>query len=318
MVNFKKILAALCCAAVLLAGFPVNAAAADTTLEAGKTYKLSGSLSCYVNAMGGIDFAATMLNDIVVTVDDDGNASMTISLGVSSGTIYTVDYVAFVDASESAPGYYDASGIRHNASYTTSRNTAVDSDGSRVHYVDSVTFPVSASSLQSSYTLFLYIESNVMGVQFCNGSGSAGSGNPGALTPYVASLTVDWGTLKSGPAQTADRTSTVLYTRGLGDGQFILTIPERFTLSSEESCVYRVTLADTALSDGTGLTVSVPDTMEVTGGGDMRQAEIKLSDNVLTAADSALTGAAYLTEYKEGVVYTGTTDFTVAYVTDAG
>ncbi len=175
---------------------------------------MSGSLSCYVNAMGGIEFAAAMLNDIVVTVDDDGNASMTISLGVSSGTIYTVDYVAFVDASDSVPGYYDASGNRHSASYTTSRNTVVDSDGNQVHYVDSVTFPVSAASLQDSYTLFLYIESNVMGVQFCNGSGNAGSGNPGALTPYVASLTVDWGTLKSGPAQTADRSSTVLYTQG--------------------------------------------------------------------------------------------------------
>ncbi len=31
MVNFKKILAALCCVAVLLAGFPVNAGAAAAT-----------------------------------------------------------------------------------------------------------------------------------------------------------------------------------------------------------------------------------------------------------------------------------------------
>ncbi len=77
-------------------------------------------------------------------------------------------------------------------------------------------------------------------------------------------------------------------------------------------------LSDTALSGGTGLTVSVPDTIEVTGDGDTRQAEIKLSDNVLTETGSALTGAAFLTEYEKGVVYAGTTDFTVAYAADAG
>ncbi|MCC8356546.1 MAG: hypothetical protein LJU34_01635 [Oscillospiraceae bacterium] len=315
--NFKKILAALCCAVVLLAGLP-TAVSADTTLEAGKTYELSGSLSCYVNAMGGIDFASTMLSGITVTVDSDGNASMTITIGVSSGTIYSVDYVAFVDASSSTPGYYDASGVRHNASYTTSRNTAINSSGSSVHYVDSITFPISASSLRSSYTLFLYIESNVMGVQFCDGSGSATSSNPGALTPYVARLTVDWGTLKSGPAETSGRYSTVSYTyQGLDDGQFILTIPDRFTLTSGSSLVYQVSLLDAALSDGTGLVITVPDTIEMTSGEDNQQAEIKLSDNTLTTADSVLTGAVLLSVQEKEDVYIGTVDFTVAYVTGA-
>ena len=56
-----------------------------------------------------------------------------------------------------------------------------------------MTFPVSEET--SEYNLWIYINSNVMGVQFCDGSGSSSSNHPNEATPYVGKLTIDWSSL---------------------------------------------------------------------------------------------------------------------------
>ena len=125
------------------------------------------------------------------------------SLGKGTGNIFGVEFDAFIDPRNSTPGYYDADGKVQDAVYTVSEdtaqaNTGLDEDGNRVledvNYVTSMTFPVSEET--SEYNLWIYINSNVMGVQFCDGSGTGSSGQPNTATPYVGKLTIDWSSLK--------------------------------------------------------------------------------------------------------------------------
>lgn len=56
-------------------------------------------------------------------------------------------------------------------------------------YVTTMTFPLEYGV--KTLNLYLYINSQVMGVQFCDGKGSAGSNEPGKATPYKATLTIN-------------------------------------------------------------------------------------------------------------------------------
>ncbi|MCR5725465.1 MAG: hypothetical protein K6G80_10310 [Treponema sp.] len=168
------------------------------------TYTVDADLSCYVDAMGGQEFGTPVHKGTKILKKADGTYKVLLSLGKGTGNIFGIDFDAFVDPSDSTPGYYDADGVVQNAVYTISEddtaqaNTGLDEDGNRVlvdvNYVTSMTFPVSEET--SEYNLWIYINSNVMGVQFCDGSGSGSSGQPNTATPYVGKLTIDWSSLK--------------------------------------------------------------------------------------------------------------------------
>ena len=74
--------------------------------------------------------------------------------------------------------------------YTLSDDTALNSKSEEVHYVTSISFPI--ESVKDTYELTVYVNSNVMGVQFGTG-GSDG---------YPATLTVDRNSLKAENAGT--------------------------------------------------------------------------------------------------------------------
>ena len=74
--------------------------------------------------------------------------------------------------------------------YTLSDDTALNSKSEEVHYVTSISFPI--ERLKDTYELTVYVNSNVMGVQFGTG-GSDG---------YPATLTVDRNRLKAENADT--------------------------------------------------------------------------------------------------------------------
>lgn len=163
-----------------------------------ETYTVDASLSCYVSAMGGVEFGTPIYRSTTITKKADGTVKATLNLGTGTGTIYTVNFVEFVDPRNSTPGYYDADGNVQDAEYTVSEDTATppstDEDyETGVNYVTSMTFPVSEET--SEYNLWIYINSNVMGVQFCDGSGTGSSGQPNTATPYVGKLTIDWDSL---------------------------------------------------------------------------------------------------------------------------
>lgn len=171
------------------------------------TYQITASLSCYVNAMGGVEFGGPLLKSATVRVASDGSRTMTLHLGKSQVTIYNITCDTFVDAAPSyvtetngitagTIGYYTADGklVTGDASYALSSDTAENAQKEQIHYVDTVTFPIDRES--STYYLTLYVNSNVMGTQFTKDG-------------YPAVLTVDWSSVDSGSTGKADNTASV-------------------------------------------------------------------------------------------------------------
>ena len=167
------------------------------------TYSVDATLSCYVNAMGGIEFGAPLLTGSTIKVDANGKKTMTLNFTKSSVTIYNITRDTFIDPSPTTEdskggikngtiGIYDDNGNLQTDSveYTLSDDTALNSKSEEVHYVTSISFPI--ERLKDTYELTVYVNSNVMGVQFGTG-GSDG---------YPATLTVDRNRLKAENADT--------------------------------------------------------------------------------------------------------------------
>ena len=167
------------------------------------TYSVDATLSCYVNAMGGIEFGAPLLTGSTIKVDANGKKTMTLNFTKSSVTIYNITGDTFIDPSPTTEdskggikngtiGIYDDNGNLQTDSveYTLSDDTALNSKSEEVHYVTSISFPI--ERLKDTYELTVYVNSNVMGVQFGTG-GSDG---------YPATLTVDRNRLKAENADT--------------------------------------------------------------------------------------------------------------------
>jgi hypothetical protein len=181
----------------IVLGDTVFAADFDS-LPAGE-YAVEGSLSCYVNAMGGVEFGKPLLKEVKIVADGSGNCILKLNLGKSSVTIYSVTCDTFVDISPSYQtedrgvksgtlGFYENGALRtEGVTHTLSGDTALNASNEAVHYVDSISFPLTRKS--GEYRLTLYINSNVMGVQFCEKNDRA------TATTYPAVLTVNWDTL---------------------------------------------------------------------------------------------------------------------------
>lgn len=195
----KKFLAAVAVMALAISSFGGTALAADeaeikegdvigvTSLEELQqgTYELDAELSCYVSAMGGVEFGASLLTNTQLNVAKDGTATMVLTFGKSSVTIYGITCDTFIDAGVEGAiiGYNDGTAWQ-TAEYTLSEDTALNSASEAVNYVETMTVPV--SKVSDTYALGLYVNSNVMGVQF-GGADDA---------KYAASLTVDWANTK--------------------------------------------------------------------------------------------------------------------------
>lgn len=150
-------------------------------LKAG-SYGLNASLSCYVNAMGGVEFGNALLSNAVLKVTENGSATITLTFKTSSVTIYGIDANTYM-SSEGKVQYWNGTSWV-NASYTK------DANG----YVSTMTFPI--EEISNTYKLALMVGSDVMGAQF----GGEGSN-------YDATLTVDWSYVVvdgSGTPQTGD------------------------------------------------------------------------------------------------------------------
>ena len=125
-----KIMSCVLAVAMLMSMSAVSAFAATPT-EAGN-YTVDATLSCYVNAMGGVEFSDGygLMTGTTVAVAEDGTATATINLGTTSGlSIYGVACTAFIGTDE-APGYYkDGAITKENVTYTTSTDTVANANG---------------------------------------------------------------------------------------------------------------------------------------------------------------------------------------------
>ena len=179
-------------------------------------YQIDAKLSCYVNAMGGVEFGAPLLVSCRLDVLSDGSKTITLFFTKRQVTIYGITCDTFIDVSpayvtenngvESGTlGYYDADGtlITDGVNYTLSDDTAENSRQEQVHYVDSLTFPIDYES--DTYSLTLFVNSNVMGTQF-------------TADGYAATLTVDWSSVSeefTGPSANSSEEGSAL---GNGNG----------------------------------------------------------------------------------------------------
>ncbi len=154
-----------------LVNTPVHAIDSDS-LEEGR-YTIGASLSCYVNAMGGIEFGTAIYDSARIDVDSNGEIQITINLKSGSISIYGVKASMYVDP-QGIVQYHDG------VTWVDSEHTTYDEDGTII--VSSMTLPVSKDI--SVYNLGLKIESTMMGSQF---------GGEGASREAI--LTLDWSDL---------------------------------------------------------------------------------------------------------------------------
>lgn len=174
----------------------------------GSFSEVPAMLDCFVDAMGGQQFGHAVFKGVSFK-NNNGNIEATLKLGTGVGVIYSIPFIAYIepsiksltDETYSTPKYYDTDRSLKDATYTTSTtdfgvrnnlNSSGTMDGtvSKQYAVSSMTFPVSKD--KSEYNLWIYINSNVMGVQFCDGSGTSSSNHPNEATKYVGKLVIDW------------------------------------------------------------------------------------------------------------------------------
>ena len=201
------VLAAVCigfigCANAAGGGADNPPPAVNHPLTAG-TYNVNATLSVYAPAMK-LDLAKgqpdkgekykPLVEGASVTVDKDGKIMLTVNFRKSYVKVFTIEANTFIDPRNSTPGYYDMGGVKRDAPFTLSTDdTADDPAGQKVHYVTSMTFPVSKD--KSVYFLWLYLNSSVMGAQSGDGKGDAGPNAPNQHSKYEGKFTVDWSTL---------------------------------------------------------------------------------------------------------------------------
>lgn len=153
-------------------------------------------LSCYVTAMGGVEFGNGLLSGVYVEQEEE-QYYLTIVFNKSQVTIYTITCDTFIDTDpanagsskgieDGTLGVYDEDGTLVTEGVEVRYSTGDDyvaGSGGNVYYVKSVKLPV--DSLRESYKLALYINSSVMGVQFCEPNETVSTGT------YSATLTLD-------------------------------------------------------------------------------------------------------------------------------
>jgi len=198
------VLAAVCigftgCANAAGGGADNPPPAVNHPLTAG-TYNVNATLSVYAPLMK-LDLAKgqpeegekfkPLVESASVTVDSDGKVMLTVRFRKSYVKVGPVESNTFIDSRNSHPGYYDMDGVKQDAPYTVSTDdTADDPDGKKVHYVTSMTFPVSKD--KEKYFLWLYLNSGVMGAQSGDGKGTAGPNEPNKHSKYEGKFIIDW------------------------------------------------------------------------------------------------------------------------------
>ena len=198
----KKVLFVMATLAAVFIGFA--GCNQPNSSKTGKTYSVDATLSVFAPAMH-LDLAKGQLDKgekykplvagARVAIGSDGKMMLTVKFRKSYIKVGPIESNAFIDPTNSKPGYYDMDGNKQDAEFTVSKDDTADNpEGQKVHYVTSMTFPVSKD--KAEYFLWLYLNSGVMGAQASDGKGTAGPNKPNEHSKYAGKFTVDWSTLK--------------------------------------------------------------------------------------------------------------------------
>lgn len=345
-----KIMSCVLAVAMLMSVLAIGSFAANAAdLEKG-SYTVDADMSLYVNAMGGIDFANTFTNAMgssgtagifdsaTVTVDENGNKNVTLNFGKGAGVIYTIPFTSYVDASYSLK-YYDASHeLKDITKCTTEAGTIVkqgETEPTNITYVTSVTFPLevdtaatvfdknSGSAVSAGNTadgstvvvdLWMVVNSNVMGLQFCDGSGTAGSNTFDTETKYVACVSLDLASAKKivEPDNSKNQSANVEYTV---EGGYEVEIPATITVdSTSKEGTYTVEAKNFVIGKDAYVTVTASESGKLSIGSDELAFTNTLADGKLTKTGDTLAGTVKVTDSASNPgKYTGTIDFTINY-----
>ncbi|MDR1409892.1 MAG: hypothetical protein LBJ12_06475 [Oscillospiraceae bacterium] len=324
----SRLLSMLVAAVMILAAFSLTSltalAAGYDDLEDGKTYVADADLSCWVSAMGGVQFGGGGIFDgqVTINVDGSGNKSFTMNFATGGFTIYGVAAVTFLDANPENPdtsrgvtpgtiGIYAQDGstiITDGVSYTESSNTAVNPFENPVPYINSITFPLPYDA--NAYNLTFYLNSQVMGMQFCNPNAQATG------TPYPAVLTIDWDSLEEVKTadETANQSANVIYEV---TGGYEVKIPATINVNSTTKVgEYTVEAENFVLPAGAYVTVTADTAGSVANGGKTIPFTNTLESGKLLITGDTLDGTVIVTETGNGTIpgtYTGTLEFTINY-----
>lgn len=347
---FGKITSCVLAVAMLISVSAVSAFASTATdLEKG-SYTVDADMSLYVNAMGGIEFANTFTNAMgssgtagifdsaSVTVDESGNKNVTVNFGKGAGVIYTIPFTSYIDASYSLK-YYDANhNLKDITNYTTATGTIVKQDETEeteITYITSVTFPlevdtaatvfdknigsaVSAGNTADGTTvvidLWIVVNSNVMGLQFCDGSGTAGSNTFDTATKYVASVSIDLSSAEKvvEPDNSKNQSAKVEYTV---EGGYEVEIPATITVdATTKEGKYTVKAKNFIIGKDAYVTVTASESGKLSNGSEELAFTNTLAEGKLTKSGDTLEGSVKVTDAPSNPgKYTGTIDFTIDY-----
>ncbi len=297
----SRLISGFVAAAMLVIAFSMTAFADGyEDLEAGN-YSVDADLSCFVTAMGGVEFGRPMLTGTTVAVDEDGSAEITLNLQKSMVVIYGVTAYTFIDPTEPNLIQYYNGEEWLDAEYTLSDDTAPNPDEVDIHYVDSISFTL--PFVNDTYNLAVYINSNVMGVQF---------GGPDSN--YNATLTVDWESAdRIVPAdETTTQSAIVNYTV---TGGYEVSIPATIVVDSNtKTGEYSVEAANFILSDNAYVTVVADAVGSVTNGSQTLSFTNELESGNLVSNGDELNGTVTVIDNASiPGVYTGTLNFTISY-----
>lgn len=309
---WTKVLSCALAVAMLLSVSAISAFAESPT-KAGK-YKVDATLSCYVNAMGGIEFSDGygLLKGVTVDVAEDGSATATLELGTSTGlSVYTVACTAFIGTDE-APGYYkDGVVTKENVTYTVSSDTVANAN-KQVNYLTSITMPIDTSV--SEYTMWVYLDSNVMGCQLGDGTGTGSSNQPGVATKHTSKLTIDWNSAEKivEPVESSNQTSNVEYTVESG---YEVEIPATITVDAATGeGSYDVTAKNFVIGKNAYVTVTTSENGVLSNGSEELAFTNTLASGNLTKSGDTLAGTVKVTDAPSAPgKYTGTIDFSINF-----
>lgn len=267
-------------------------------LSVGK-YSINSELSCYVSAMGGIDFGTSIFEGTTVNVNTDGSTDVSLSLTKGSLTIYGITCSAFVDLTNGIKYYNGTEWV--GATYELSEDTAADNAGNEINYVDKITFTLPYAS--DSYDLAFYINSDAHGFQF---------GGPGSK--YAATLTIDWDTAKniSTPDSTTDASSDIEYEVKNG---YEVSIPAKISVDSTTGVGnYEISASNFIISENGYVTVTTNKTGTLSNATNSISFTNELENKALTTTGEKLSGVITVDDSATSPgKYTGTVNFTINY-----
>lgn len=345
-----KIMSCVLAVAMLMSMSAVSAFAAETTELTQGTYSVDADMSLYVNAMGGIEFADKFTNSMgssgtvgiyksaFITVDENGNKYVTINFQKGAGVIYTIDFTSYVDGNYDIKYYNANHELKSVTSCTTETASIVkqgETEATTVTIVTSITFPLEVDTGAKIYDaasgsvgsagntadgttivvdLWMVVNSNVMGLQFCDGSGTAGSNTFGTATKYVASVSIDLtSTEKIVVAdESSNQSANVEYTV---EGGYEVEIPATITVdATTKKGEYTVTAKNFVIGKNAYVTVTASESGKLTNGSDELAFTNTLAEGNLTKTGDTLAGTVEVTDSPSNPgKYTGTIDFTINY-----